>query len=73
MNRFDRSVIKRTNELIEKNIPDGEVYEEDFKKYMTIARAMIREEMRNLKPSNKTKSLYNKTWKAADKYGDFTK
>ena len=73
MNRFDRAVKKRTNELIEKNITDGEVYEEDLKKFNTIARAMIREEMRHLKSSNNPKSLYGKTWKEAQKYGDFNR
>lgn len=71
MNKFDRAVNKKTSELITKNLMGQEVYEEDFKKYRTIARAMIREELRGAKPSKSPKSLYRKTWKAAEKYNDF--
>jgi hypothetical protein len=38
-----------------------------------IARAMIREELRGVKPNEKSNSLYCKTWKAASKYDDFQK
>ena len=50
-----------------------EVDEEEFKKFKTIARAMVREELRKVKPSKKVNSLQHKTWKAAEKYGDFKK
>lgn len=70
MNRFDRAVNKKTSELITKNLIGQEVNEDDFKKYKTIARAIIREELRKAKPSGKRDSLHNKTWKAAKKYGD---
>jgi hypothetical protein len=73
MNKFDRAVNKKTSELITKNLMGKEVDEEDFKKFKIIARAMIREELRKAKPRQKTNSLYCKTWKAADKYGDFKK
>jgi hypothetical protein len=73
MNKFDRVVNKKTSELITKNLLGHEVTEEDFKKYKTIARAMIREELRKVRPSNKISSLYWKTWKAAGKYEDFQK
>lgn len=73
MNKFDSAVNKKTSELITRNMIGQEVSEEDFKKFKTIARAMVREELRNLKPNNKSNSLYSKTWKAASKYGDFQK
>jgi hypothetical protein len=73
MNKFDRAVNKKTSELITKNLLGQEVNEEDFKKFKMIARAMIREELRGAKPSEKTNSLYRKTWKAAGKYNDFQK
>lgn len=73
MNKFDSAVNRKTSELITKNMMGQEVSEQDFKKFKTIARAMIREELRNLKPNNKAKSLYGKTWKAASKYGEFQK
>lgn len=73
MNKFDRAVNKKTSELITKNLIGQDVYEEDFKKFKMIARAMIREELRGAKPSKNPKSLYRKTWKAAGKYNDFQK
>lgn len=73
MNKFDRAVNKKANELIEKNLPGEEIYEETFNKFKTIARAMIREESRGVKPSDNPKSLYQKTWKTANKYGDLKK
>jgi hypothetical protein len=73
MNKFDRAVSKKTSELITKNSLNQDVDEETIKKFQTIARAMIREELRGVKPSNRPDSLYRKTWKAADKYGDFQK
>jgi len=71
MNKFDRAVNKKTSELISKNLVGQEVYEEDYKKFKFIARAMIREELRNAKPKKNPNSLYRKTWKAAGKYDDF--
>ena len=73
MNKFDRVVNKKTSELITKNLINQEVYEEDYKKFKSIAKAMIREELRGVKPSKSSKSLYCKTWKTAGKYGDFQK
>jgi hypothetical protein len=73
MNKFDRAVNKKTSELITKNSLDQEVDEETIKKFQVIARAMIREELRGVKPSNRPDSLFRKTWKTADKYGDFQK
>lgn len=73
MNKFDRAVNKKTSELITKNLIGQDVDEEIYKKFRTIARAMIREELRGVKPSNKTKSLYKKTWKTADKYKNLEK
>ena len=73
MNKFDRAVNRKTSELISKNLIDQEVYVDDYKKFKTIARAMIREELRKAKPKKSQNSLYNKTWKAASKYGDFEK
>lgn len=73
MNKFDRAVNKKTSELITKNLIGQEINEETFKKFRTIARAMIREELRGVKPSSKAKSLYKKTWKTADKYNNSEK
>lgn len=73
MNKFDRTVNRKASELISKNLLGQEVYEEDYKKFKTIARAMIREELRKAKPSKSHNSLYCKTWKAANKYGEFQK
>ncbi|MEQ8154356.1 MAG: hypothetical protein ABRQ25_05665 [Clostridiaceae bacterium] len=73
MNKFDKAVNKKTSELITKNLIGQEVGEEEYKKFKTIARAIIREELRGVKPKKNKKSLYSKTWKAADKYGDFQK
>jgi hypothetical protein len=73
MNKFDRAVNKKTSELITKNLLNQEVDEEIYKKYEVIARAMIREELREVKQSNNPKSLYRKTWKAAEKYRDLVK
>jgi hypothetical protein len=73
MNKFDRAVNRKTSELISKNLLNQEVYEEDYKKFKTIARAMIREELRSAKIKRNPNSLYNKTWKAASKYGEFQK
>jgi hypothetical protein len=69
MNKFDRAVNKKTSELITKDLLGQEVDEETFKKYKTVARAMIRSELRKVEPSDNPKSLYRKTWKAAYKYG----
>lgn len=71
VNRFNRAVNKKASELITKNMLGQEVYPEDIRKYKTIARALIREEMRKLEPNPREDSLYKKTWKAASKYGDF--
>lgn len=71
MNRFDKAVNKKTSELITKNMLGQEVTESDIKKFTIIARALIREEQRGLKPNNDEGSLYNKTWRAAKKYGSF--
>jgi len=49
------------------------VDEEAYKKFKLIARAIIREEQRGVKPSNNSRSLYSKTWKAAGKYNNFQK
>jgi hypothetical protein len=73
MNKFDRAVNKKTSELITKKMLGQEIDEEVYKKFKIIARAMIREELRGIKPNNKSKSLYKKTWKAADKYNNFEK
>jgi len=73
MNKFDRAVNKKASELISKNLLNQEVYEEDYKKFKTIARAIIREELRNAKIKRNPNSLYNKTWKTASKYGEFQK
>ncbi|MHC1682217.1 MAG: hypothetical protein AB6733_04625 [Clostridiaceae bacterium] len=73
MNKFDRAVNKKARELIAKNLPGQNVDEEALKKFQTIARALIREEQRGVKPKNHADSLYQKTWKAASKYGEFQK
>lgn len=73
MNKFDRAVNKKTNELILKNVPDQEVDEGTYKKFQVIARAMIREGLRGVKPSNNPKSLYHKIWKTAGKYDNLHK
>lgn len=73
MNKFDRAVNKKASELITKNMLGQEVTEEDIKKFTIIARAIIREEQRGLKPNNDERSLYNKTWQTAKKYGDIEK
>lgn len=70
MNKFDRAVNKKASELMTKSLMGQEVYKEDFKRFKEIARAMIREELRGVKPSNNPKSLYRKTWKTAGKYDD---
>lgn len=68
MNKFDRAVDKKAKALIEKNFPDNFVDEETFRKFKIIARAMIREESRGAKSKNRPDCLYQKTWKAANKY-----
>lgn len=68
MNRFDKAVNKKTNELISKNLVGQDVDIETINKFRTIARAMVREEMRGVKPDNNPKSLYAKTWSTAAKY-----
>lgn len=76
MNKFDRAVNKKTKELIAKNLPGQNVDNVDaetLKKFQTIARALLREEARGVKPKNQDDSLYQKTWKAANKYGEFQK
>lgn len=73
LNRFDRAVNKKTNELITKNLLGEDVDVEEINKFRAIARAMIREEMRGVKPSNNPKSLYGKTWKAAGKFDNYIK
>jgi hypothetical protein len=73
MNKFDRAVNKKTSELIIKNLLGQEVDEEAYKKFQVIARAIIREELRGVKPSNNPNSLYCKTWKTAGKYDNFHK
>ena len=73
MNKFDRAVNKKTSQLITKNLLGQQVDEADIKKFQVIARAMIREELRGVKTSNNPKSLYGKTWKTANKYGEFHK
>ncbi|MBC8059144.1 MAG: hypothetical protein H7Y18_00565 [Clostridiaceae bacterium] len=73
MNNFDRAVNKKLNELISKNLLGEDVYVGDFKKFKVIAKAIIREESRGLKPNDNPKSLYSKTWKAARKYGEIKK
>lgn len=70
MNTFDRAVNKKTNFLISKNSLDGNIDEEDYRKFKMISKAIIREELRGLKPNDKPKSLYGKTWKSARKYSD---
>ena len=70
MNKFDRAVNKKTNELIVENFVGKEVNEEVYKKFLSIARAKVREELRGVKPSKNPKSLYGKTWKSAGKYKD---
>ena len=73
MNRFDRTVSKKTNELIEKNMKGEVVYWEDYKKFKVIARALIRQEIRGVTPNDNPKSLYGKTWKIAGKYENINK
>jgi hypothetical protein len=73
MNRFDRAVNKKTNELLNKNLLGQDVDVETINKFRTIARAMIREEMRGVKPNDNPKSLYCKTWKVAAKYDNYIK
>lgn len=73
MNKFDRAVNKKTSELITKNMLGMDVNEDDIKKFKTIARAIIREELRGVTPSNNPKSLYGKTWKTAGKYDNIIK
>ncbi len=68
MNKFDRAVNKKRNELMAKDIVDKYVDKETFKKYTLISRAMIREEERGVKPNDDSHSLYGKTWKTARKY-----
>ena len=60
MNNFDRAVNKKSNDLISKNLLGKDADKEDFKKFTVIAKAIIREESRGLKPDNKPKSLYAK-------------
>ncbi|HEY5561558.1 MAG TPA: hypothetical protein VIK72_07335 [Clostridiaceae bacterium] len=71
MNKFDRAVNKKINELIMKNMVGQEVDERAYIKFQSIARAIIREEFRGIKPNNNPKSLYGKTWKTAKKYGSY--
>ena len=71
MNNFDRAVNKKLNDLLEKNLLGTDFNEEELKKFRVIAKAIIREESRALKPNDNPKSLYAKTWKTARKYGDF--
>lgn len=73
MNGFDRAVNKKTSELIAKNLKEESIDESSFKKLKVIARAVIRENIRGVKPNSNPKSLYGKTWKEADKYHEFQK
>lgn len=70
MNKFDKAVNKKTSELISQKLLLQEAHIETYNKFKIIARAMVREELRGLKPNENPKSLYNKTWKAAKKYSD---
>lgn len=73
MNKFDKAINQKTSELITKNLLGQEFNEEEFRKFKIIARAIVREEMRGVKPNKNPKSLYGKTWKAARKYSDVKK
>lgn len=72
MNKFDKAVNKRINELILNEYKGKELDEADYKKFAAIARAQVREKLRGVKPSENPKSLYKKTWKNADKYNNLT-
>ncbi|OCB00323.1 hypothetical protein [Clostridium beijerinckii] len=73
MNKFDKAINQKASELITKNLLGKEVTEEEFRKFKIIARAIVREEMRGVKPNKNPKSLYGKTWKVARKYSDVKK
>lgn len=73
MNKFDKAINQKASELITKNLLGKEVTEEEFRKFKIIARAIVREEMRGVKPNKNPKSLYSKTWKIARKYSDVKK
>lgn len=73
MNTFDRAVNKKSSFLISKNSLDNEIDEDEYRKFKMVAKAIIREESRELKPNNKPKSLYSKTWKTAKKYSGIKK
>lgn len=73
MNTFDRAVNKKASFLITKNSLNGDIDEEEYRKFKAIAKAIIREELRGLKPNDKPNSLYAKTWKTAKKYNDINK
>ncbi|MGE5627979.1 MAG: hypothetical protein ACM3X7_07650 [Solirubrobacterales bacterium] len=70
MNKFDKEVNKRINELILDEYKGTVVNEEIYKGFAAIARAQVRETLRGVKPSKNPKSLYKKTWKNAEKYRD---
>jgi len=73
MNTFDRAVNKKSSFLISKNSLDNEIDEDEYRKFKIVAKAIIREESRELMPNNKPKSLYSKTWKTAKKYSGIKK
>ena len=52
MNNFDRAVIKKTNALISRNAVDKDLDEEKLRKFKVIAKAIIRQESRGLKPND---------------------
>jgi hypothetical protein len=68
MNSFDKAVNKKFNNLIAKNSQDKDITNDKLRKFKVTARAIVREERRDLKPNDNPKSLYSKTWKAAKKY-----
>lgn len=70
MNRFDRAVNRKVNDFIIRDFKGTEVDDNTYKKYAAIARAMVRTEYRDVKPSNKPKSLYKKIWKNAEGFNN---
>ncbi len=70
MNKFDRAVNRKINELIIKDFTGTEVDEKNYKKYAAVARATVRQEYRGVKENNNPKSLYRKMWRNAESYSN---
>lgn len=68
MNKIQRKIRKVTNEIKLKKFFAINTTAVTYKQFRIIARAIVKEDWRRLKTNNRTRSLWKKTWKAADRY-----